>query len=331
MKDERHTIDDLFKNRLYDVESDVQPKSWDDISKKINTKSSFFIEKWFYGIGLASTVIAVVIYVVYTDHVAVQESKEVHPVAMAESMVTVAESATDSTKQENMHVEIEPQKIIPAAAVQQQISTLDERKILQLPDGSEVILNRNSSISYSTQFISDRTIYVSGEVYVKVAANRDKKFVLISNLSQIEASESSFIIKSEKISTYDEIFVSTGKIDCKSLLANANRMIIFAGNKAVIDNDAVLKQSTIQDVNYNDWVTQKIIFNNTALNSVFEILEQYYNVSLKADNAEIMNCHFTGTFERNNIDEILQVLSVSFNLSFNQKSKEYILSGKGCK
>ena len=328
MKDEKHTIDNLFKDRLYDVESDVQPKSWNDISEKINIKASFPFKKWFYGIGLASTLVTVVAYLVYMDNTFVSTVSKESPIAVSKIIPITSDSVANVQNQVSI---IHNKALSNNASIQQQISTLDERKTLQLPDGSEVILNRNSSVSYSTQFLTDMTVYVSGEVFVKVAASKGKKLIFIGNLFQIEASESSFIIKSDKLVDYDEIYVSTGKVECKFLVANANRIVIFAGNNAIINKGGDLEQSIIQNINYNDWVTQKIIFNNTALDSVFQTLEHYYNVSLKADNAEIMNCHFTGTFERNNIDEILQVLSVSFNLSFNQNSKEYILSGKGCK
>lgn len=327
MKDERHTIDDLFKDRLYDVESDVQPTSWDNISKKIQPKSAFSGKKWFYGLGGAGTLI-VAAYVMYVNNnTDIPVSKNVQPevkaaVVASDSVTNIQKEVYTSTKS------AETKKTAQTVSLTKLVAS-DERKTVQLPDGSEVILNRNSSISYSTQFIKDRKVYISGEVYVHSAAGQ--KLIVISNLAQIEAVESAFIVKSDKSQTYDEIFVSKGKVDCAHLLANENRIVIFAGNNAVINKGGDVKQQAIRDINYNDWVTEKIVFNNTALNSVFETLEKYYNVSLKADNPEIMNCHFTGTFERNNINEILQVLSVSFNLSFNQNSEEYILSGKGCK
>lgn len=336
MKDERHDIDDLFKEGLYDIEAEVQPASWEAISQKVQANTFYTVKKWIYGIAITGsvTVVAVTVLLLMQTNaektVTTSNIKETQLNAVPDNHVA-AYSVTDVEKNKKQPLVYSHSAPQTEKEIVNQITSADDRKRVRLPDGSTALLNRNSSISYTADFMSDKTVHVAGEVYFEIPASAEEKLTVLGNLSQIEAQGSSFIINSDKERGSDEITVSSGKAECKSLLENNNRIAIFAGNSAVIKRGSDFKQNTIQDINYNDWVTQRIVFNNTKLDSVFETLEKYYNVTLIAHNSEILNCHFTGTFERNNIDEILQVLSVSFNLSFNQKSKEFILSGNGCK
>ncbi len=336
MKDKRHDIDNLFKERLYDIETEVQPASWEAISQKVQANTVYKVKKWIYGIAITGTVIVVAVTVMLLMQtntektVTVSNIKEEQLNVVTDNHVTEY-SVKDVEKNEKQPIEYAHNAPQSEKEIVNQITSAEDRKSVRLPDGSTALLNRNSSISYTADFMADKTVYVVGEVYFDIPASAGKKLTVLGNLSQIEAEGSSFIINSDKERGSDEITVSSGKAECKSLLENNNRIAIFAGNSAVIKKGSDFKQNTIQDINYNDWVTQRIVFNNTKLDSVFETLEKYYNVTLIAHNSEILNCHFTGTFERNNIDEILQVLSVSFNLSFNQTSKEFILSGNGCK
>ncbi len=343
MKEEHTEIDNLFKKGLYDMEQDVQVDAWSKISGKIdaqklsNTSSASSVSKtWMY--YAAASMIIIIAASVWIN-------------AKTNTKETAHSTADNNTKTSNTILSKENYSIQPATDIQTiektsfvtkdaeskkspsiiQIRASEDRKSAALPDGSVVLLNRNSSISYSADYANDYTVYVTGEVFFDLASNSSKGIHVVTPLTRIDASESSFIISSDKENNSDEITVASGKVSCGSVIENQDRMLILAGNKAVIGSSGKVKEEPISDINYNDWVTQRIVFTNTKLNTVFSTLEKYYNVSLTTNNTDIMNCRFTGTFERNNIDEILQVLSVSFDLSFNQNNKKYILSGSGCK
>jgi transmembrane sensor len=346
MKNEYSDIDNLFKERLSDMEGNVEPNAWSKISDKIDASMSVntypkisAIKSWMYYAAVSSVIIITVAAVWVNE---ATSSKETTAISTGNKSIEAQENISSTGNTLAVVIEKEHVSATQNPTVKKEIkntkkasvvefATLEDRKEVILPDGSTALLNRNSSISYSDSYLKDYTIFVTGEVFFNLGSTSQKTVHIITHLADVEATESSFIVKTNKKELYDEIAVSSGKVSYSSLIENHDRMFILAGNKAVIGATGKWKQEAITSVNYNDWVTQKIVFTNTKLNSVFETLEKYYNVSLTTNNSEILNCRFTGTFERNNIDEILQVLSVSFDLSFNQKSQNYILSGKGCK
>jgi|GEM_PF-2469648 len=346
MKNEHSDIDNLFKKRLLDMEGKVELDSWSKISHKIDASVSVntypkvsAIKSWMYYAVISSAIIISVATVWVNETAFSKETNNISadntsiekqvPVASTDNIPAVVKKQEDVLVTPNTVAAKEIKNTKKAAVIE--FATLEDRKEVILPDGSTALLNRNSSISYSDSYLRDYRVLVTGEVFFNLKSSSQKTVHIITHLADVEVTESSFIVKTNKKELYDEIAVSSGKVSCSSLIENHDRMFILAGNKAVIGVTGKCKQEAIANVNYNDWVTQKIVFTNTKLNTVFETLEKYYNVSLTTSNSEILNCRFTGTFERNNIDEILQVLSVSFDLSFNQKSQNYILSGNGCK
>ncbi len=235
-------------------------------------------------------------------------------------------------EKEKITVENIPQKAAPSVVALNftEIKTVSGKKEISLPDGSTVVLNRQSKIRYADNFEKERIVYLSGEAFFDVKPHAGQSFVVQANLSKTKVVGTSFIIKSYKAEVYDEINVVSGKVSFDQIKGKGNEILILAGNKGTLKEDRI-EQSVIKDANYNSWLTEKIVFKNTKLAEVFRVLEEHYNVSMTAQNPKILNCEFTGEFEKSNINEILEVLSISFNLSFNQESKNYVLSGKGCR
>jgi ferric-dicitrate binding protein FerR (iron transport regulator) len=139
------------------------------------------------------------------------------------------------------------------------------------------------------------------------------------------------MIRSYKDERKDELYVSTGKVAFGSLKNPDDRIILTKGMKSEIEDSRLVASTPIVDVNFDAWKKEKIVFNNTKLDEVSRTLEKYYAVSLQLNTPEILNCRFTGTFEKSGINEILKILAASFNLSYDKQEGKYIISGKGCK
>jgi ferric-dicitrate binding protein FerR (iron transport regulator) len=73
-----------------------------------------------------------------------------------------------------------------------------------------------------------------------------------------------------------------------------------------------------------------LIFENTPLKEVVDILNARFNVEITASEKEIYSCNFTSTFHQASLREILNVLALSLDLKYTQQSNKYILTGTGC-
>lgn len=339
MNKENIDIDKLFKDKLYDQETLPEQDSWLKISQKLDklpaTKPAINFKGWFISLGTvliggflvwnyafkkdASTT-AIIDTTKSTPAIEKpSESKELQIVAKENSTSSIAA------------VEKPNSSAVQTTATKTVVSSDNQRKEVVLPDGSYAFLNRNSSLAYTSNFLQDRTIYITGEVHLNVKSDSDKKVQIQSKNSRTLLSNASVIVKSQSSGTQDEIFITKGNVIIESLAKPQDKKQAEAGNMISVSDNGKTTTAPISDVNYNCWHTQKIIFDNTRLNEVCTTLEKHFNVSFTGSNPEIWNCRFTGIFDKNNLDEILQVLSVSFNLTYKESSQSYTLSGKGCK
>ena len=349
MTQEPSDLDKLFKKKLYTYEEAPLANSWEKISNRLPEQDKVrSLSVWYYAIAASLFVAMLSVFILFefnqkNNNTSVTEntksvSDDSLTIIRNKSIIPAPSTAVnqaDHKKTTDSSIQIQkPLNNPKATSVLIATITKDTEKEVKLPDGSKAVLNRNSEIKYAENFADERIIYISGEVAFDVKEDPTHPFTVYGNLSKTVVLGTAFIIRSILDEKYDEINVTRGKVSFCRILENAERIVILAGNKGIIrskDKKEKPELDGITDINYNAWLTDKIVFKDTKLNVVLSTLENYYDVSVLAENPEILNCRFTGSFERTHIDEILQVLSASFNLSFNKESKNYTLSGKGCK
>jgi len=171
---------------------------------------------------------------------------------------------------------------------------------------------------------------LKGEAFFEVKPNNGQSFIVYSNFSKTEVIGTSFMIRSIIGEKTDELFVSTGKVAFSPLNNETKRIYLTEGECSKTGVAEQLQSSPVTDINYAAWKTEKIVFNNTKLAQVISTLDKYYATSIKISNEEILNCRFTGTFKKSTIDQVLQVLAISLDLSSSKEGKGYILTGEGC-
>ncbi len=324
-------IDTIFKDKLYDYRSNPMPESWEKISGNLSRLEQLEKRKKrlvYYSIAASfAALVTIVISVFLAQEQPIPSSGE-QAVQILPKDSAVQPIPTDQVKNETSLPAVTPLSPKPEFLTIEE-KTSGTKKEFRLPDGSLLVLNKNSSLRYSKPF-TERVVYLSGEAYFDIKSDKKHPFVVKGNCSNTEVTGTSFTVRSYPSEKYDEINVATGKVSFGKTIDKDDKIIILAGHKGVVRGETI-EETVIDDLNYNSWLTDKIIFHNTKLKEVFKVLEKHYNVFLSAKNPKILNCQFTGEFEKSDINEILEVLSVSFSLSFDQESKHYTLSGKGCK
>jgi len=71
-------------------------------------------------------------------------------------------------------------------------------------------------------------------------------------------------------------------------------------------------------------------FSNTELRDVKEALERYFDIKINTSDEKILNCHFTGVYQKPDLDQIFEVLKFSLEIEIEKQRNEFTLTGKGC-
>ena len=202
-----------------------------------------------------------------------------------------------------------------------------ERKQVDLPDGSVVILNSLSSVSYSKniQKKPTRNIELHGEAYFDVAKDEQRTFVVKTSGIEIKVLGTKF-----NISAYenDENIITYLYEGTVSLSHGAdNTILLKPGEQAVYDKKSdMVAVSVVDNKNNSSWIDGSISFENISLGNIFKILEREKNIVFRiADDVE-QKLKLTAKFNNNeSVDEILEYLSLPGNFTFEKKENVYII------
>ncbi|MES2837682.1 MAG: FecR domain-containing protein [Bacteroidota bacterium] len=199
-----------------------------------------------------------------------------------------------------------------------------------LADGTKIILNKNTQVTYPDKFNgATREITLDGEAFFEVAKDSAKPFIIHTFNSNVQVLGTSFNVRAFKKSKAVEVDVVTGKV-AFSDISGKQKVYLLPGDKGTLDTENKLAVSQTVDNNFNAWQSKRMVFSNTKLDRVLGTLENFFEVEFKVSNQKIYDCYFTATFDQPNINEVLQVLSVSMGVTYTKKDNVYYLNGNGC-
>lgn len=208
----------------------------------------------------------------------------------------------------------------------------DQKKELRLPDGSLVTLNKHAQIQYAADFNrNQRMIYLSGEAFFDVKKTGGKTFTVYSGNTQTQVLGTSFNVRSDSLTSQVEVTVFTGKVAFSERdNPKATQVLLTPGYLAVAGRGKEIIRSRASVADAPIWKKNELEFNNMRLDRVIHTLERYYGISVRVTDPKLLNCRFTGFFYQPELAEILEVLSVSVNLTYSARQNQYTISGQGC-
>lgn len=210
-------------------------------------------------------------------------------------------------------------------------SSNGEKLKIELPDKSEVWLNKFSSISYKEGFgISHRKLTLKGEAFFDVQKNT-QPFVILGNKSKTEVLGTAFNIKNHESAEKTEIVVVRGKVAFSETESPENRVTLEAGEMAILEQSTKKISKTINsNNNFLAWKDNILIFDRTKFSEIISIIKEQYDITVSLENNQLNNCHFTGKFNQSQLKEVFEVLAASMDFNYSIKNQQVIISGEGC-
>ncbi len=203
-----------------------------------------------------------------------------------------------------------------------------------LTDGSTVVLNANTELSVPKKFAEkSRTVKLRGEAFFEVQPDREKPFVIDAGLGQVTVLGTSFHVRAYA-GTDLEVYVESGRVELSAVdpvTGDTAKMVLKAGERGRIKpgTNAISKPAEIGPDELF-WANKKLIFQETKLSLVFDLLKKHYDASIEVQDTTIRNCLLSATFTDEPIDQILEVIAASFNLTLSVENEKYFIKGKGC-
>lgn len=215
------------------------------------------------------------------------------------------------------------------STLEARLATKNQTATDTLPDGSLVALNNFSELRFPEKFESDeRPVSLKGEAYFEVSPNPEKPFRVSVEGAIVQVLGTEFYVKA-----YDSLeIISVGVKEGSVMVRASDEEVVLKTGESITIDKRTRQINTVTAYNANKlfWKSQTLIFQNEKLETVFETLENYYNVDIRPENRSILDCRLTAKFYGEDIDQIFEIINTNFNLSSEKVNEQFIISGIGC-
>ncbi len=204
----------------------------------------------------------------------------------------------------------------------------DEKNLLvELPDGSKIFLNRNTELSYKSDFgKSGRNVKLNGEAFFLISPDASLPFIIDAGKAYVRVVGTSFNVITNNSDSAVEVYVTTGKV-ILSDKTESRSLDLEPGYVGNIDLKSYAKAIN-ENPNYLAWNTGKLVYTGQKLDVVFKDLKRVYNMNIVADDPSILENPWHSPIGSGTEETIILLICRSFNLSFAKEGDVYHLVKK---
>ncbi|MDR7129235.1 ferric-dicitrate binding protein FerR (iron transport regulator) [Algoriphagus sp. 4150] len=200
-------------------------------------------------------------------------------------------------------------------------------KKVRLPDGSIVSLFHDTNIQVAENFSQNRLVKLSGEAFFEVKRDTLHPFRVESANLTTEVLGTSFLIKN-LVNQAELIAVKTGQVKVSD---QVDSVFMLTPNLRLDYSDQVGSVSSMPE---NDplfaWTKDVIVFDTTSMAEMIKTLEDWYGVKITHNLTVANSCEISGTYEKQSLENLLQLIQYSIPMSYHIDGKNVTLSFKNC-
>ncbi|MCK5170451.1 MAG: DUF4974 domain-containing protein, partial [Bacteroidales bacterium] len=121
-----------------------------------------------------------------------------------------------------------------------------------------------------------------------------------------------------------EVFVESGLVQLSKKKNGNEKILINPGDIGVLSTGKLTKEEN-HNQNIIAWKTKEIVFHEDNLEDVIETLNKIYKTNIGCENQDVLKLRYTSTFRNQNIDSILNVICLTFNLKIESTEDQIYL------
>lgn len=199
-----------------------------------------------------------------------------------------------------------------------------------LPDGTEVRLNINSTLTYQQDFgRTDRRVALSGEGYFKVYRDESKRFVVHTDVMDVTVLGTTFNVYAYEDNDFYEMALIEGRV-CVNATASPDQMLYANPNEKIIYNKRTRKLSLEKTSTKAEtaWIGEELVFRHEPLREVFRCLERRFGVTFSVNDTTFRNDAYTGVFREKNVEDVLDILRQHYGFEYKRAGDEISIQMK---
>jgi transmembrane sensor len=215
-------------------------------------------------------------------------------------------------------------------------------KKITLNDGSTIVLQPGSSVSYPRQIDpAKRVVRLSGEGFFDVKRDPTRPFYVYSNEIITEVLGTSFNIKAYDSEKEIVVAVKTGKVSVyanpdkqRKHHANLQNVLLTPNQKVIYDREAEIVSKQIVEtpavvVENTDYFTMQ--FDGKPVTTIFDVLEENYGINIEYDADALKDCVLTTKMAEEGFYERIDIICKAINAEYTTTDAVITIKSNGCK
>jgi ferric-dicitrate binding protein FerR (iron transport regulator) len=240
------------------------------------------------------------------------------------------------------------------AAEVNEISTKPGSKSkVQLPDGTIVLLNAGSQLTYSKEYgKKTREVNLTGEAFFDVKENKGLPFIIHTSHINIKVLGTVFNVKAYPEDKKTEASLIKGKIEVTIKNRPNDKIILSASEKLVVENndsdyeketfkgknsppDEIYPMIAVNKLKYSpadssiaeiQWTENKLVFRDESFADLATSMERWYAVKIDLTDPSLADTRLTGIFENETIEQALDALKVTLPFNYEKNGTRIIIT-----
>ncbi|MBL7930655.1 MAG: FecR domain-containing protein [Bacteroidia bacterium] len=202
----------------------------------------------------------------------------------------------------------------------------------QLPDGSAVVLNKNSELSYQLNKFGTREVKLKGEAYFDVVHNEKEPFIISIGSIVIKDVGTSFNVKAIEGTDTIEVYVESGEVQFYYRNNENSGLKLVKGEKAIYKRSRGEFIKLLPDVNENiaSYKSRIFRFKGARLKDVVEQINSVYGSDIQLSNEAIGKCRLSVYFDQEDLEVIISVIAETLDLQVERSGNSVLLKGEPC-
>jgi hypothetical protein len=241
-----------------------------------------------------------------------------------------------------------PHKAASINVVHREVNQSAKARLIELNDGSRILLYEKSEVTYLDNFDSLRNIALTGKARFIVSKDKKRPFTVIGGGIRTTVLGTQFTVTAYRNSKKTLVQLHEGKVVVHipdnlkkhkknyflragdELLFNKHTFEVNVINKSL--NKSIKKRAEIKYVNKDiphlpqNSSTPWYMFNNQSLGEVFDQLSSIYNVKVSYKRLDVQNRKFIGKFNQtDSLESILKQIGTVNDLRVKKNKNGFVL------
>lgn len=205
-----------------------------------------------------------------------------------------------------------------------------ETKEITLSDGTNIWLDAGTKVIYPSEFTGDsRKIFVDGEIYADVTADKSRPFIVSTAEVNVKVHGTKFSVKAFAERKNVEVALISGSVTVEDKNSEVFTRTLKPGELIRYNHQfRTIEEYNINPQTYGKWQNNSNLrFINESLEDIASELERHFNTKIVIEDPILAKTQYYASFINNEgLDKILQALNSNNTMNISKRNDIIVIS-----